>query len=117
MFAFLRAFKRTDPALCLAQIASGEMVLVDLREAHELRATGHAAEALHVPLGQLRHAADPASTKHHQALDPQRPVALYCATGARSAQGAMLLRKLGYRDVHNLGGLSHWQAAGGGVTP
>lgn len=27
----------------------------------------------------------------------------------------MTLRKLGYTEVHNLGGLSHWQAAGGAI--
>jgi hypothetical protein len=28
----------------------------------------------------------------------------------------MTLRRLGYREVHNLGGLGHWQAAGGKIT-
>ena len=42
-------------------------------------------------------------------------VVFYCASGARSAQGVMTLRRLGYTEVHNLGGLSHWQAAGGAI--
>jgi len=31
---------------------------------------------------------------------------LYCASGARSAMGARILKSLGYADVTNAGGLS-----------
>ncbi|MCW1954308.1 rhodanese-like domain-containing protein [uncultured Lentibacter sp.] len=113
MFAFLKALKRSDATPLLGRVAAGDMVLIDLREATELAATGRAAGALHLPLGRLAQAADPSNRARHKALSLQTPVALYCATGARSAQGVMILRKLGYREVHNLGGLSHWQAAGG----
>jgi rhodanese-related sulfurtransferase len=115
MFAFLRAFKRTDPAIVLERIATGEMTLIDVREAGELKATGCAEGAINLPLGQLRGVADPAGKTCNTALSVDKPVALYCATGARSAQGVMTLRKLGYSEVHNLGGLGHWQAAGGAL--
>ncbi|WP_298675060.1 rhodanese-like domain-containing protein [uncultured Lentibacter sp.] len=113
MFAFLRALRRSDIASCHGQIASGDMLLVDVREAQEVAATGRAEGALHLPLGQLAAAADPQNRARHRALNLNKPVALYCASGARSAQGVLILRKLGYTEVHNLGGLNHWKAAGG----
>ena len=115
MFAFLKALKRSDDKPFLARIAAGDMILIDLREENELAATGSAQGALHLPLGRLAQAADPANRARHKALSVERPVALYCASGARSAQGVMTLRRLGYTEVHNLGGLSHWQAAGGAI--
>ena len=116
MFAFFKALKRSDATPLLARIAAGEMILIDLREAGERAATGAAQGALHLPLGRLAQAADPSNRARHKALRPDTPVALYCATGARSAQGVMTLRRLGYGEVHNLGGLGHWQAAGGQIT-
>jgi phage shock protein E len=35
-----------------------------------------------------------------------KPIVLYCASGARSAYAAKLLRSAGYTDVTNAGGLS-----------
>ncbi len=37
--------------------------------------------------------------------DKNSPVVLYCASGARSAYGARLLKNAGYMDVVNAGGL------------
>jgi len=45
----------------------------------------------------------------------EKPVALYCASGARSAMAAKTLRRFGHGDVHNIGGLAHWQRAGGQI--
>ncbi len=115
MFGFLRAFKRTDASSLLARIAEGEVVLVDVRDPAELASTGRAEGAINLPLSRLRSAADMKNTARHEALSAEKPVALYCASGARSAQGLMILRKLGYRETYNLGGLAHWQAAGDSV--
>ncbi|MFZ4622539.1 MAG: rhodanese-like domain-containing protein [Bacteroidota bacterium] len=37
--------------------------------------------------------------------DKNAPIILYCASGARSAYGARLLKNAGYADVVNAGGL------------
>ena len=42
-------------------------------------------------------------------------IAVYCASGGRSHGAVQMLRKLGYDDVHNIGGLSHWAQAGGAI--
>ncbi len=43
-------------------------------------------------------------------------VAVYCASGGRSQMAAQVLISLGYREVHNIGGLFDWQAAGGAIS-
>ena len=41
---------------------------------------------------------------------PQKnaPVVVYCASGARSAQAARVLRGMGYEDVRDMGGIMSW---------
>lgn len=44
-----------------------------------------------------------------QELDPSRPVVVYCATGARSAQVGYYLAQNGFEEVYNLvGGIQAW---------
>lgn len=116
MFGFLRGAPALDMGPFLSRIAAGEVILLDLREASELAMTGHAKGAIHIPLMQLAKLADPDHDGCHPALDPARPVALYCASGARSARGKAMLERLGYADVTNIGGLADWMRAGGAVT-
>ncbi|SEP55633.1 rhodanese-like domain-containing protein [Thalassovita taeanensis] len=118
MFGFMR---QSAPALplteAISQVASGEMILVDIRDHNELTQTGKADGALHIPLMRLSMVADPRHPDFHPDLDLTKPIGLYCASGARSAMAVNVMRKLGYENVHNLGGLSHWVAAGGCCVP
>jgi rhodanese-related sulfurtransferase len=115
-------FTRSDPAQQLSvadaipRVESGDLTLIDVREVAEVRASGRAKGALNVPLTMLSRQADPRHPDHIAALDPARPVALYCLSGARSNRAADMLRHLGYTQVYNLGGLRDWQAAGGAIT-
>jgi len=79
----------------------------------ELSQTGKAKGAIHIPLFLLNQQADPRHPECHPELDTNKPVALYCASGARSQMAAQTLSRMGYSQVYNLGGLYHWQAAGG----
>jgi rhodanese-related sulfurtransferase len=94
-------------------VASGDLTLIDVRELNEVQASGMAKGAVHVPLTSLPHRADPRHPTHDPLLDPARPIAVYCLSGARSARAAEMLQTIGYAQVHNLGGLRDWQAAGG----
>jgi len=116
MFGFLRPAARPAPppvAEIAARVARGEVILVDVRDAGEIRASGKAKGALAIPLAALALKADPAAPD--ALLAPGRPVAVYCASGGRSGMAAKLLRRLGYDPVWNIGGLSDWIAAGGQV--
>jgi rhodanese-related sulfurtransferase len=117
MFNFLRPGAKAAAAPSVAEISAAvarkDMVLVDVREPAEVRASGKAAGALTIPLGVLALKADPAAPD--ALLRPGKPVALYCASGGRSGMAAQVLTRLGYAPVWNIGGLADWQAAGGQV--
>ena len=79
--------------------------LLDVREAWE-RALGAIEPSLHIPLALL---ADlPAADL--SALDPARPVVVYCAGGVRSAKALPLLRsRAPFASLHSLhGGFKAW---------
>jgi rhodanese-related sulfurtransferase len=120
MFGFLnpnRSASRPDPKVIVERVAKGEITLVDVRDISELKSTGKAAGAIHVPLMLLQSKADPRSPEHIKALATDKPVALYCASGARSGMAAGMFQRLGYAEVINLGGLYDWKAAGGQIVP
>jgi rhodanese-related sulfurtransferase len=85
-----------------AQLAETRSVLLlDVREETEWD-SGHAPQAVHVPLGDLD-----ASTVPHD-----RPVIAVCRSGNRSRHAAQSLLAAGV-DVRNLaGGMTAWAAAG-----
>jgi rhodanese-related sulfurtransferase len=99
------------PAAAAAEIAAGDVVVLDVREPVEWE--DHIGGAVQVPRGLLEFVADPASARHNPALDPSRRVIVYCRSGSRSALAGRTLQDLGYRDVANLaGGLTAWASAG-----
>lgn len=104
-------------AEAVAAAKSGEITVLDIREIMETRGSGVAEGAVHVPLMMLQFKADPRHPDHDKRLDPEARIAVYCASGARSASALRILDGLGYRDVHNIGGLAHWARAGGNVVP
>ena len=100
-----------------AELDTGGVTLVDLREPAEISRDGKIPGAVHAPRGMLEFHADPDSPYHLEQLDPARRTILYCASGGRSALGAVALRELGYTDVAHLGGgFKAWAEAGRPVT-
>lgn len=91
-------------------------LLLDVRDAPELEANGHASVVHHIPRGMLEFRADPESPFHDPVMQPDRPMILYCASGARSVLAAKLLKDMGFEKVYNLGGFNEWKEGGGPVT-
>ncbi|MGH6921359.1 MAG: rhodanese-like domain-containing protein [Geminicoccaceae bacterium] len=98
-----------------ALMARGDALVVDVRDAPELQASGKVAGAVHVSRGMLEFRTDPDSPYHDPAFDRDRTVILYCASGGRSALAGQALQDLGYRDVRNLGAFKDWVESGGPV--
>lgn len=95
-----------------AEMATGNVTLVDIRDAPEL-ANGIISGAVHASRGMLEFYADPSSPYHKAELNPDSRVILLCASGGRSALAVLALRELGYANVAHLGGgFEAWQAAG-----
>jgi rhodanese-related sulfurtransferase len=96
-----------------AEIATNDLLLVDIREPQERREKGAIPGAVSAPRGMLEFWADPSTPYHREEFDPNRRTILYCASGGRSALAARTLGELGYRDVAHLdGGFTAWQQAG-----
>ncbi|WP_270938365.1 rhodanese-like domain-containing protein [Falsiroseomonas oryzae] len=91
------------------------VVLLDVRDAAEVKASGKAKGALNVSRGLLEFRADPASALHDAAFDRAKTIIVYCASGGRSALAGKTLKDMGYTDVRNLGGFKDWVEAGGPV--
>jgi rhodanese-related sulfurtransferase len=98
------AVPRITAALAKELIAAGATVVVDVRDAMEVRSTGKVAGALHISRSMLELQADPESPAHNKALDKGKPVIVYCASGGRSALAGKTLKDMGYTQVYNGGG-------------
>ncbi len=119
-FGFGNPFRSAAPSVralpaneAIKMVANGDITLIDVRDHNEVAHTGKAKGALHIPLFQLGQKADPRHPEFHPELNTEKPIALYCASGARSQMAGRTLAGLGFTEVYNLGGLMHWQSAGG----
>lgn len=89
--------RRAPAARVAAKIAAGATVL-DVRSEAEFQGGAYRG-AINIPLQQL--------SARLTRVPRDRPVVVYCASGARSAMAVRLLKKAGYADVSNAGGLHH----------
>ena len=81
----------------------GDDLLLDVREPHEW-AAGHAPGAVHVPLGEL--------PQRLAELPEDRPVAVVCHLGGRSAHATAFLRANGRPARNVTGGMDAWARLG-----
>ena len=75
-------------------------IIVDVRSPAEF-AQGHVKGAVNIPSPAIKKIATVAP-------DRQTPLYLHCLSGARSAGAARALKALGYVNVTNMGGISHY---------
>lgn len=74
------------------------LLVIDVRSEREFQATA-VQGAINLPLSQLEHRI------REVVADVATPIALYCASGARSGIACTMLKQMGYADVRNAGGL------------
>ena len=99
---FGKPYETINAADAPGLLASGA-VLLDVREKHEWQA-GHAPNARHIPLAQLR-------TRHRE-LPTGRIIITVCRSGMRSAQAARFLAGEGRQVANVSGGMHAWARAG-----
>ncbi len=86
------------PANELRKLLAQGAQLVDVRSPAEY-SRGAAPGAKNIPVQLLpQQAAE---------LDRDKPVVVYCMSGGRSAQAQMILRSMGFDQVHNAGGINN----------
>lgn len=106
-----RHYLRRPPAVSAAEavrlVGEGALV-IDVRRAFEWNRV-HIPVAVHMPLEEL--------PKRCLELPDDRLLITFCTGGIRSAGAANLLVENGFEAVNMSGGLIHWRAAGGPLTP
>lgn len=89
------------------EVIQGKAQLLDVRSKDEWR-SGHAKGAFRIAVNDLM-------SGHTNSLDPDLPIYIYCASGARASAAESYLKHEGY-DATNIGGLAQWAALGGEIV-
>ncbi len=101
-----------------AEIAAGDVTVVDIRDVREQWNLGAIPGAKSMPRGMLEFWFDPESPYFRKGLQFDSRYVLHCAGGHRSALAADVLQQLGYTNVAHLTvGFNGWKAAGGATEP
>lgn len=102
-------FKRKITILDVSEVSTRlkdpeSLEIIDVRTDEEWQ-SGHISTAKHIPLSQLE--------KYLDKISREKPIALICASGARSSTAASLLyNRYGFQDVSNIkGGMQAWREA------
>jgi len=106
------AVPKLQPNQVREMMGRPDVVVIDVRDAPELQQSGKIRGAVHIPRGMLEFRADAATPYHNAALQKDRTVVLYCASGGRSALAGKTLQEMGYQNVFNAGGFKDLAAAG-----
>jgi len=85
-----------------------DTIILDVRTLDEFN-TGHIPDAVSLPLDEIEAAAP------HMMPDLGQTILIYCRSGVRSADAAVILVDMGYRNVFDFGGIIDW--TGEVVTP
>ena len=102
----LTAYSTVSVDEFLALIADANVQLLDVRTRDEFD-EGHIAGAMLADVNESNFVEQAMSM-----LDKQRPVAVYCRSGRRSARAASQLTEQGYTVTNLGGGVMAWQDAG-----
>jgi rhodanese-related sulfurtransferase len=111
------AVPRISGAEAIALASQPNVLIVDVRDAAEVKASGKAKGAVAVSRGLIEFRADPEAPTHDAAFDRSKTIIIHCASGGRAALAGKTLKDMGYTDVRNLGGFKDWVAAGGEIEP
>jgi rhodanese-related sulfurtransferase len=96
-----------------AEIARGDVQVLDIRDVRERRKLGFIPGSIHVPRGMLEFWLDPTSHYYSGKVDPEKRIIVYCAGGQRSALAADVLREMGFPKVAHLEpGFNGWAETG-----
>jgi len=96
--------------------ADPKVLMIDVRDAADIAATGIIPGAVAISYGALTYQADtevPEGWRSAQLADRSRPIITTCILGPLGALGGKLLHDMGFTDVSILeGGVQAWTDAG-----
>jgi len=76
-------------------------ILLDVRTAEEYRG-GHIEGSVNIPLDKI-------NLIENTIKDKSTPIYVHCLSGARSGQAVSYLKRIGYTNVTNIGGISSYR--------
>ena len=82
-------------------LKTDKAVLLDVRTKEEYE-SGHIKNSINIPLQQI-------ADTQKRISDKSVPLFVYCQSGARSTRAVSALKKMGYSDVANIGGISGYR--------
>lgn len=97
-FLIFKQVNTVKPETAREWLSEGALV-IDVRSESEFQER-HLPGAINVPLSRL------GDEIARQAPNKEQPLLLHCLSGTRSAAGEATLKKMGYRNVFNLGSYS-----------
>ena len=101
----MQQYGQVYPPQVVDAVVRGEVTVVDVRTAPEVRSTGLITGAIHIDLNEI-------ATRLAE-IPTDKPVLVYCQSGARSAVAAAVLQAYGVDRVSNLlGGMMYWARFG-----
>ncbi len=95
MINFLKSLLSSAPEPDYASLVNEGALILDVRTAREY-ASGHIKGSVNIPVDKL-------SPTHKDLKNKNRAVITCCASGARSAAAARMLKSSGFDAVHNGG--------------
>ena len=111
------AVPRISGAEAIEMAKRPDVLIVDVRDAAEVKASGKAKGAVAVSRGLIEFRADPEAPTYDPAFQRDKTVIIHCASGGRSALAGKTLKDMGYTKVLNLGRYQDWLDAGGETEP
>ncbi|MBS0410490.1 MAG: rhodanese-like domain-containing protein [Proteobacteria bacterium] len=112
MAAANAAVPRITPEEARDLLAGEDALVLDVRDAPEVAASGKLKGALNVSRGMVEFRADADTPYHDPAFRTDRTIIVYCASGGRSALVGKTLQDMGYDKVMNLGAFKDAKEAG-----
>ncbi len=101
------------PEKAQEELSKENVVLIDIREANELKEQGKIPGSVHAPRGMLEFYADSTLPYYKPAFGKEKRIILYCASSGRSALAVQTLKNMGYKNVTHIdGGFKAWKEAG-----
>ena len=74
-------------------------IMIDVRQIEELQAAGSVKESVNIPKGVIEF-----RLNNNDEVSFETSIYVYCAVGVRSAIAGYNLKKIGYKNIFNLGG-------------
>jgi rhodanese-related sulfurtransferase len=108
---------KLSAAEAVEKIATGDVLVVDVRDPTEVQQTDRIKGAINVSRGMLEFRADPESQYHNPAFQKNKTILLHRASGGRSALAGQTLQEMGYTSVFNIGGFKDLAEAGIDTEP